>query len=146
MINKKIINATPTEYDGKKFRSMLEVRIYRKLKELGIEPEYEPQKIILWERSKQQLTVPYYDRVGKIFKRVTSKPLRVTYTPDFIFDFKGWHIYLEVKGYKNDLTNYKIRLFRDWLETQNNPRQCYAVVHRIKDVEFLLKNLDEETI
>ncbi len=146
MNNKKICNATPTEYEGMKFRSKLELRIYKYLLTKGIEPQYEQAKIVLWNREKGYFKVPYYDRVGKTFKKITSKPLAVTYTPDFIFTYNGVLVYLEVKGFKNDVTNYKIRLFRDWLETQNNPKQCYAVVHTIKEVEFLLKDLNEETV
>lgn len=146
MNNKKICNATPTEYEGMKFRSKLELRIYKYLLTKGIEPQYEQAKIVLWNREKGYFKVPYYDRIGKTFKKITSKPLAVTYTPDFIFTYNGVLVYLEVKGFKNDVTNYKIKLFRDWLETQNNPKQCYAVVHTIKEVEFLLKDLNEETI
>ena len=141
--NKKVKNATPTEYNGIKFKSILETRIYKYLLSKGIEPEYEKIKIKLWSRSKGELSVPYYDRIGKIFKKVTSKPLSVTYTPDFIFKYNGYTVYLEVKGFKNDVVPYKIRLFRDWLEAQNNPKQCYAVVHTIKEVEFLLNDLND---
>lgn len=146
MINRKICGATPTEYDGIKFRSKLEARIYKYLVTKGIIPQYEVEKITLWNRDKGYFKVPYYDRVGKTFKRITSKPLAITYTPDFVFIYNEVTVYLEVKGFKNDITNYKIRLFRDWLETQNNPKQCYAVVHTIREVEQLLNNLNEEVI
>lgn len=142
MINKKIKNATTTEFDGVKFRSMLEKRFYVYLKHKDIEFEYEPEKIVLWERSKSHFTIPYYDKIGRTFKKVTSKPLSVTYTPDFILSYKGWKVYLEVKGWKNDVVPYKIRLFRDWLEKQNTPKQCYAVVRTIKELEYVLYDLD----
>lgn len=144
MINKKIRNATPTEYDGIKFRSKLEARVYKYLISKEIVPLYEKYKITLWQKAKDSFTVPYYDKVGKTFKKVTTKPLPVTYTPDFVFPYKEWNVFLEVKGFKNDVVPYKIRLFREWLEGHKfelgNP--CFAVVKSIKEIEQLLKELE----
>lgn len=142
MENKKIKGATEVEYDGIKFRSKKEASIYRYLKSIGINPSYETTTAIIWNRD--SFSVPYYDRYGKTFKRVISKPIRVSYTPDFIFDYEGYRVILEVKGFKNDVANYKIRLFRDWLEERQktmDKKLCYAVVYTKKELEFLLEDL-----
>lgn len=139
--NRKIRNATPIEYNGITFRSKLEKAVYIALMKRGITPDYEPNRIKIWSRDK--FTIPYYDRFGKKgFKLITSKPLSVHYTPDFIFQYKEMTVYLEVKGFKNDVTPYKIRLFRDWLEN-NTKNSCYAVVYSLGDLNALLKDLDD---
>lgn len=139
MENRKIRNATEIEQDGIKFRSKLELRVYNYLKSVGINPKYEPEAIVLWEG--KRFTVPYYDRYGKRFMRITRKPASVKYTPDFIFEYNDCLVYLEVKGFKNDVANYKIKLFRDWLEGFEDEKLCYAVVYTIRDVKTLLEDL-----
>lgn len=142
--NKKIKGATRVEVDGIEFRSKLEARVYTYLKSIGIIPQYEGLSIKIWDR--EQFTVPYYDRYGKVFQRIKRKPTSVRYTPDFIFDYGNYKVILEVKGFKNDVANYKIRMFRDWLEdaqiSTGLPKYCYAVVYTIKDVKTLLSDLD----
>ena len=141
--NKKIKNATICEMNGITFRSKQEMSIYKYLLSLGITPKYEPFKFTIWDRDK--LSVPYYDRYGKVFKRITRKPTAVHYTPDFIFNINGIEVILEVKGFKNDVTPYKIRLFRDYLDKRHNinPNEkiCYAVVYSIKDIKYLINDL-----
>lgn len=147
MENKKIINATPTNYDGIEFRSKLEKSIYKALTDRGIQVDYEPIRCKIWDRD--SFSVPYYDRVGKKpFGLVTSKPIAVHYTPDMVFEYKGTQVFLEIKGFKNDVTPYKIRLFRDWLDRYHREtgiKGCYAVVYAIKDVNTLLNLLDNES-
>ena len=141
--NKKIKNATTCQEDGITFRSKQELSIYKYLRSIGITPKYEPEKFTIWDRDK--LSVPYYDRYGKVFKRIVRKPTAVHYTPDFIFNINDIEVILEVKGFKNDVTPYKIRLFRDYLDRRHNVKPneklCYAVVYSIKDVKFLINDL-----
>ena len=144
--NKKILNATTTHVANIEFKSQLEARLYKAMLSMGLDVDYEPQRCKIWDR--QGFTVPYFDRVGKVFKRVTSKPIAVHYTPDFIFDYKGTKVFLEAKGFKNDVAPYKARLFRDWLEnytSENNVKAVYAVVYSIRDLQQLLKELDNES-
>ena len=139
--NRKIKNATPIEYDNIKFRSQLEKTIYVNLLKKGIKASYEPYRIKIWDSNK--FNTPYYDRVGKQgFKLITSKPLPVHYTPDFIFIYNNIKVFLEVKGFKNDVTPYKIRLFRQWLD-KNQTDACYAVVHSLGDLNILLSELNK---
>lgn len=138
--NRKIINATVCQEDGLIFRSKLERSIYKYLVSIGITPEYEKVKFAIWDRDK--FSVPYYDRYGKVFKRITRKPTAVHYTPDFIFTYNGILVIVEAKGYKNDAVPYKIRLFRDYLEEHNDGKLCYAVVYSVKDLKLLLNDLN----
>ena len=59
-MNKKVKNATSLEYDGIKFRSKLEVTIYKTLKEEGLIPLYEYTKCILQEGFR--LSKPFWCR------------------------------------------------------------------------------------
>lgn len=146
MVNKKIKGATICEYNGITFRSKQELSIYKYLLSVGITPEYEPTKFTIWDRD--SFSVPYYDRFGKTFKRILRKPTSVHYTPDFIFFVNGVKVILEVKGFKNDVAPYKIRLFRDFLEglySNTGDKVCYAVVYSIKDLKLLLNDLQNES-
>lgn len=144
MENKKIKGATKTEVEGIEFRSKLEASIYKYLKSIDITPDYEPISVKIWDRD--SFSVPYYDKVGKNFRRITEKPRVVKYTPDFVFNYGIYKVILEVKGFKNDVAPYKIRMFRDWLEGTQclcSAKYCYAVVYTIKDVKTLLADLDK---
>lgn len=145
MINNKIKNATSCEFQGISFKSKQEVAIYKYLLSIGITPEYEKQRFTIWNRA--AFTVPYYDKYGKVFTKINRKPSPVNYTPDFIFTYNGIKVILEVKGFKNDVTPYKIRLFRDYLEDWYNitgNKMCYAVVYSIANLKFLLNELNTE--
>ena len=48
VVNKKIKNATPEEYNNIKFKSKLEVMAYKTLVQAGFEPKYEPYTYIIW--------------------------------------------------------------------------------------------------
>ena len=142
MSNRKIKNATECELDGIKFRSKQERAVYRYLLSVGITPLYESEKFTIWDRGK--FSVPFYDKYGKTFMRINRKPTSVHYTPDFIFKVGDIKLILEVKGFKNDAVPYKIRLFRDLLEKikeETGENLCYAVVYTIKDLKFLLNDL-----
>lgn len=139
--NKKIKNATAKTYNGINFRSILEIRLYKYLLSKNIKTEYEPETITIWED--HHLSVPFYNTVGRNFKKVTTLKTRaIHYTPDFIIYYNGYKIYLEAKGFTNDVFPYKAKLFRSWLETQPKElKLCFAVVHSIKELEFVLKDL-----
>lgn len=140
--NKKIKNATVCQENGITFRSQQERAVYKYLVSIGITPKYETERFTIWDRAK--FSVPFYDRYGKTFMKINRKPTAVHYTPDFIFNIAGIKVILEVKGYKNDAVPYKIRLFRDYLECHYNLTKepcCYAIVYSIKDLKFLIADL-----
>lgn len=145
-VNKKIKNATACTVNGVNFRSKQEASIYKYLLSVGITPEYESKRYTIWDR--ECLKVPYYDRYGKMFQKITRKPTAVHYTPDFTFEYKGYEVIMEVKGFKNDAAPYKIRLFREYLEEflLKKPRPCYAVVYSISDVKQLLTDLEKNEL
>lgn len=125
MENKKIKNATKTTSDGISFRSSLESLIYRTLLENGITPEYESRTFEFVPRLRP--SVPFFNRVGKVFG-LEMKPLQpITYTPDFTFDYNGMLIVVEAKGFENDVYPVKKNLFRRYLEDLAQPAMFFEV-------------------
>lgn len=114
--NKKIKNAQQTEEHGISFKSQLEAKVYAILVENGFNPKYEEKKFVLSPRIRP--TVPFYNRVQKIFTQDIRPIQAITYTPDFTFMFNGILIIIEVKGFENDTFPIKKNLFRKYLEEQ----------------------------
>ena len=131
--NRKIKNATPTEYDGIQFKSKTEVVVYKTLLQYGFKPYYEPTKYGVWRGFKP--TVPAYkpDKTGQL-KLEDKKIIDITYTPDFIFmapDNKTVIIMEAKGGFLNDTYPIKEKLFRGYLEnllkTINQPAMFFQV-------------------
>lgn len=132
-MNKKIKNATPLEFDNITFKSKLEVMIYKTLKEAGFSVMYEPVKYVIWEGFKP--TVPFYnrDKVTKLLKEDNKKLINISYTPDFIFQYKDHTIIIEGKGMENDIYPLKKKLFRAYLE-QHIPNSLYFEIFSKKQL------------
>ena len=47
--NRKVINATQVIYNGIKFRSKSELRMYQTMLNAGFTPDFESQSFILWD-------------------------------------------------------------------------------------------------
>ena len=118
--NKKIKNATITEYKGIKFRSKLELMIYKVLEENNLNPQYEPVTHTLIEGWKPR--VPFYRKNPKtrILSLEDKKIISVKYTPDIVFNWGKYTVYIEAKGMENDVYYLKKKLFRWYLEDKNN--------------------------
>ena len=101
MVNKKVINATPTIVDNVKYRSKLEARCAQILKENNILFEYEPFKIEY---------IPKFEYKG-------TKYRAAYYTPDFVIDNK---YILEIKGFSTEVYKYKKKLVLLTLLRNNN--------------------------
>lgn len=127
MTNKKIKNATKTFFDGIEFKSILEKRVYEKLKESGFQPNYEAQTFLLVEGFKPTIPFWVYNKKQHCFKNNSSKLRDWTYTPDFVMEHKSYKILIEVKGFQNDVFPYKFKLFRKLLE-KNKDCSNYIVV------------------
>lgn len=124
--NKKIKNATPLQYNGIQFRSKLEVTCYKTLIACGFKPLYEERKFVLWQGFVP--TVPFYTKNSfkkgtcslELLSSKTALDRRKidswSYTPDITFEFKKYMIFIEVKGFQNDVYSYKKKLFRKLLE------------------------------
>ena len=135
MENKKIKNATTKELDGIKFKSQLEATIYKTLVSNAITPEYEKRTFEFVPRLRP--TVPFFNRVKKVFG-LEMKPLHpITYTPDFTFEYDGMLIVIEAKGFENDVYPVKKNLFRRYLE--DLPQ--YSMYFEIRTKKELLEAL-----
>lgn len=155
MLNKKIKNATPKEYNGIKFRSLLEVMTYKTLLQEGFLPEYENMTFTLKESF--QPSIPFYTKNAlkrknknvKVLSKTTIIDNRIvkaiTYTPDFIFNYKDKVIIVEVKGMANDVYPYKLKLFRNILETLSTTKN-YELweIHSQKQLLDCIKHLKNE--
>ena len=110
------------EYNGKKFRSSLEIQTAKVLDSLGIPYLYEERKIILQDK----------------FRSPHQKDMvrQLTYTPDFIIG----PIMLECKGFETPEWKIKKKLLFKWL-LDNEPDTYFYQVHDAK--KSLLEVLDK---
>lgn len=140
--NRKIKNATPLSYDGIRFRSVLEVRLYKRLVASGYKPEYEPDTITLLP-SFRPGTTWYLDGDAQTTKKGANKViLPLTYTPDFKFDAQGTTVYLEAKGFENDVFPVKRKLFLSWIERQEKPI-LFAEIKTLRGLNRLIERLKQ---
>lgn len=146
--NKKIRNATPHEYYGILFKSDLERRVYKCLvEEYGINPHYEGKTYTYWEGIKP--TVPFYDRQKVRGKHVyklhlnQNRLISMKYTPDFIFNYFGIEVIIEVKGIENDQFPLRKKLFRAYLETLDYPI-VYAEIFTIIQLKEFMQELESK--
>lgn len=142
--NKKIINASPLEYDGISFKSKLEKMAYQTLKEQGFPVLYEPKKFIIWEGFRPN--VPFYnkDASTRMLKMDSKKVIDISYTPDFMFEYNNHLIIIEMKGFENNTYPLKKKIFRKWLES-NYPNSIYFEIFTKKQLLQaidIIKNLD----
>lgn len=133
-MNKKVKNATPLEYKGIKFKSKLEVMIYKTLSENGFKVYYEPTKYVIWYGFKP--TIPFYtkDKNTGLLKLDAGKIRNITYTPDFITSYGKKVIIIEAKGFQNDVYSYKRKLFRQYLEDANDGDNLYFEIYSKKQL------------
>ena len=124
--NKKIKGATLAEYNGIKFKSILECSCYKKLENSGFDFSYESEKITLWDGIKLQNTKVYAPKkikagkYNKFLEPQTRALLNTTYTPDFIVTKGNYKIYFDVKGKENDIYPIKKKMFLKTLEERND--------------------------
>jgi hypothetical protein len=143
MDNRKIKNATKTTSLGIEFKSHLESMIYKTLIEYGITPLYECKTFEFVPRIRP--TVPFYNRVNKVFG-LEAKPLQpITYTPDFTFEYNGILIIIEAKGFENDVYPVKKNLFRRHLEVLKQPAIFFEIRTK-KELLMALKIIKMESV
>lgn len=148
MENKKIINATPEEYNNIRFKSKLEKMVYKTLKEVGFEPLYEPTTYTVWQGFKP--TIPFYDRDKntRLLKLNNKKIIDIKYTPDFIFLYNSIVIIIEAKGMENDVFYIKKKLFRAYLEDlykETGQKSMYFEIHSKKQLLECIKLIKNES-
>ena len=125
-MNKKIKNATPKSKYGINFKSKTEERFYTLLLEAGFKPRYEETMYTLWKG--RQTTVPFYTQVKSkkdsqynLINKGKRTLRDITYTPDFTITAPdGTTIFIEAKGFVNDVYPIKRKLFRSYLEDLAN--------------------------
>ena len=152
MVNKKVVNATPITLNTVSFKSKLEGKLFRVLEEEGLNPRYEPYKFHIWEGFKP--SVPFFER-NKKTKSISindKKLIDITYTPDIVFDYNGYRVFVEVKpdGFTNDVYPYKQKLFRKYMETElTSLNPIFVRVGTIKNlkefINILRTNYNEES-
>lgn len=135
MENKKIKNASQTTSSGIKFKSHLESLVYKTLVENGIVPKYEEKTFEFVPKLRP--TIPFFNRISKVFG-LDMRPVRpITYTPDFVFEYNGMLIVIEVKGFENDVFYVKKNLFRRYLENL----QQYSMYFEVRSKKEVLEAL-----
>lgn len=138
--NKKVKNARSISYDGIDFKSRLEYHCYRKLKEAGFEPLYEPVKYTLLPSSILEVGTIYAPYNKLLASRKSYRAL--TYTPDFEFHYKGIHVYYDAKGKSNDAYPLKKKLFLHYLECVGET-YVFFEPHNIAQIEQSIEILYE---
>ena len=120
----KVRNATPTEYDGIKFRSKLEMYTYKKLREARINADYEQHRF--------ELLPAFVALSGKKYRAMT-------YLPDFV----GKDFIIECKGFPNESWPLRKKLF-EYALVRNKLKYDFYEVHTQKEVDTLVLNLKEK--
>lgn len=136
-VNKKIRNADPLEYQEIKFKSRVEVSIYKLLESHNIKAKYEEHTFVLSPSIRP--TVPFYNRTkSKGFHNIMNPISSITYTPDFTFTYNDIFVIIEVKGFENDVFPVKRNLFRKLLETSDN----YCMFFEVRTQKEMLEALE----
>lgn len=154
--NKKIRGATPLSYEGIDFKSKLEKQIYVTLKLLKLSPEYESKTFIIWEGYTSH--IPFYDRESQSQKTkrlskgdnnklrsLTLKPAKlrdITYTPDFYIRYNNIDVYIESKGFENDVFPIKKKMFRRYLDELYDRTGQLSVYFEVYTIAQLLQALE----
>lgn len=145
--NKKIINAEAQTYDGIKFKSKLEVRCYKILKEAGIPFEYEKIKFVLQKGfyltdSNVLYYCPKKEKLGNGLEFHARKFTDITYTPDFVVTTANTTILIDVKGYRNDVYLYKLKLLLNMLMKKNDGRRyVFYEPHTIAQMNGMVEDI-----
>lgn len=168
--NKKIRNATVCKTEKITFKSQLEKNTYNILKELGLNPQYEPKTYTLWEGFTP--ITPFYDKEtsrqqekrleeggkekSKILVLKKDKIVGIRYTPDFYIKYNNIDVYIETKGKENDVYYIKKKLFRYYLDKKfqetgqhslffevYTKKQVLQAVEIMKNYEQSISNLKE---
>lgn len=137
--NKKVINASSNTIDNINFKSLLEGRFYKYLKENNYNFVYELEKIVLQESFRPKaLFFKKYKRSLKLDKTIVRQ---ITYTPDFILYLNDYTIYIEAKGFKTDSYNIKVKLFRKWID--NKEKAIFAELKTLTELKQLIEYVQQ---
>lgn len=114
-MNNKVKNAQIIEYKDITFKSKLDLMAYKLLEEKGFNPQYEQNTFIIWQGFKP--VVPFFTKnKAKQIINNNKKLINITYTPDIYFEYQGYKVIIEMKGFTNDVYPIKVKLFRKYIE------------------------------
>lgn len=155
-LNAKIKNASRCSVNNINFKSKLEKTAYIILSDKGFNPQYEPTTFEVY-KSFVPIT-PFYDKEtdAKYKKRIDTKDKKayrmlipkmakivgIRYTPDFYFNYKGIDVYIEIKGFENDVFYIKKKLFRKYLDELYLKTGQHSIFFEIYTKKQLLQALD----
>lgn len=135
--NKKVINATSIKVNNIKFKSRIEASIYKYLLDNGYNPLYEPDTFVIFSGF---YPTPYI--IDGIVKKTKCKD--ITYTPDFKINIDNKTVYIEVKGFSNDVYPYKRKLFLSYIKSFSDI--YFVEVHSKKGLLTSLKMIEDGKI
>lgn len=139
---KQIVNATSIVYNDIKFKSHLELYMYKILLLSGFEFEYESHSFVVLDSFTDKNNL--YSKHNKSFiQRGKRKVIGIKYTPDFVVkvDEKIKFI-IETKGRPNEGFPLRLKMFRKFISDNNydwdifiptNQKQCEETIKLIKD-------------
>lgn len=122
MVNKKIKNARPKEYNGVLYRSTLEAEVAKYLTENHIDFMYEKVRLTI---------LPSVRYNNELFRAVH-------YTPDFIYK----NYIIEVKGYPNDVWGLKKKLIISLIKSGQIPYK-FREVHSIAELKRIIAKIKD---
>lgn len=154
--NKKIRNATVCQTGNLTFKSQLEKSVYNTLQQLGFNPQYEPETHTLWDGFDP--ITPFYDKESdtqqkkrledgdnnksKILVHKKRKITGIRYTPDFYFKYGKLDVYIETKGFENDVFYIKKKMFRYFLDKRYNDTGQHSIFFEIYTKKQLLQAIE----
>ena len=130
----KVKNAKKSTYDGKEFKSNLELYCYKKLEECKILVQYEENTFTIFPATVYPQAC--YEGTPKKLYNKGSKIRPITYTPDFV-DPEGKFI-IETKGYANESFPLRWKLFKKHLK-DNNHRYVLFMPRNKKQVDEIVE-------
>jgi hypothetical protein len=130
----KVKNAKKSTYDGKDFKSNLELYCYKKLEEAEILAEYEEHTFTIFPATVYPQAC--YEGTAKKLYNKGSKIRPITYTPDFV-DPDGKFI-IETKGYANESFPLRWKLFKKHLK-DNDHRYVLFMPRNKKQVDEIVE-------
>ena len=121
-------------HEGINFKSTLERRAYQLYTEAGFKPQYEPEAFVIWDRHVLSEKVTLFKPFKRILSNGRKTLLSITYTPDFIFVYKGNTIIIDTKGKPNDTYPLKIKMFLKHCETAIPGNVYFFEPHNIRQI------------
>lgn len=114
-MNNKVKNAQIIVYNEITFKSKLDLMAYKLLEEKGFNPQYEQHTFIIWQGFRP--VVPFFtkNKARQVINN-NKKLINITYTPDIYFEYQGYKVIIEMKGFTNDVYPIKVKLFRKYME------------------------------